>query len=150
MRNSFIDLDSESEDEYKEVFLRAYVMGCHGVGKTSFIKRLLYNTFSITYYPTRAIEIYKKKTFFRLGIKLSIELVDVPQGFLIKDVQPNDIMVIIHDEKEYDIPKIPIRTWLLYRKKHLNICPSYRKIRIENMENIGIDTFINSLIQEYT
>ena len=85
-----------------------------------------------------------------MGIKLSIELVDVPQGFLIKDVQPNDIMVIIHDEKEYDIPKIPIRTWLLYRKKHLNICPSYRKIRIENMENIGIDTFINSLIQEYT
>lgn len=149
MRKSFIELDSDSEEEYKEVFLRIYVVGSHKAGKTSFIHRLLYNKFSITYVPTRALEIYNKKTFVRYGLKMTLELIDVPDGFSIKP-KTNDIMVVVHHRSSYSIPDIPIRTWLLYRDKSLDICPSHKKIYIDNMENTGVDTFVNSLIREYS
>ncbi len=99
MRKTFIDLDSDSEDEYKEVFLRIYVVGSPKSGKTSFIHRLLYNRFSISYVPTRAVEIYNKKTFVRYGLKMTLEMIDVPDGFLIKP-KPNDIMVVVYNKIE--------------------------------------------------
>ena len=144
MRKTFIDLDSDSEDEYKEVFLRIYVVGSPKSGKTSFIHRLLYNRFSISYVPTRAVEIYNKKTFVRYGLKMTLEMIDVPDGFLIKP-KPNDIMVVVYNKIECNIPNVPIRTWLLYRNKRLDICPTHKQLYIDNMENSGVDTFINSV-----
>lgn len=150
MRKSFIYLDSDSEEEHKDVNISIYVIGLKKAGKTSFIKRLLYNEFSLSYFPTRLIEIYRKKTFHIQGLSLTLELVDIPDNFTLKKTKTNDILVIFVNDKLPKIPNIPIRTWLLYRKKKYNICPSNRIIHIDNMENIGFDIFLNSIIKEYS
>lgn len=150
MRKSFINLDSDSEDEHKDVDVKVYVVGLKKVGKTSFIKRLLYNDFTVSYFPTKLVEIYEKKTYYRNGIYLTLEFVDIPEMFQLKNTNTEDILVVFVNDKLPPIPNIPIRTWCLYRNKPFNICPKNRTIQIDNMENIGFDTFLNTLIKEYS
>lgn len=150
MRKSFLQLESDSEEELKNVSINLYVIGKQKVGKTSFIKRLLYNEFSFSYVPTRAVEIYKEKTFHTLGLNLTLQFFDIPHNFVLKNTNPNDVMVVFVIDELPSIPKIPIRTWLLYREKTFPICPKNRQIHIDNLENTGFVAFINSLVVEYS
>ena len=151
MRKSFIEVDSESDDEYKELSLRIYVIGKAKAGKTSFIKRMLYNEFSILYTPTRAVEIYNKKSFYRHNLLMHLQFVDIPEGFRLKDSKVSDVLAVVCNDTLPTLPELPMRTWFLYRNKiDIDKCPLHRQIRIDNMENVGCKAFLNSIIHEYT
>ncbi len=150
MRKSFIDLDSDSEEEHKDVSIRVYVFGERKAGKTSFIKRMLYNEFSLQYTPTRSVEIYNKKSWNRRGLHLTLQFIDIPMGFTITRTNVDDIVIIFVNDRLPPLPKFPLRTWVLYRKETKKLCPNNRTIQIDNMANVGFDTFLNSVIEEFS
>ena len=155
MRKSYIEIDSDEEIDLKPIHIKAYVIGEKNSGKTSFIKRVLFNTFTFYYTQTKSIEIYKKIHFKQSSLshsyrpKLSIEFWDIPPNYEIKTINTNDILVVIYKDKMPTLPNIPVRTWLLYRHtKPKDICR--KKIKIDNLENTGIKQFIQSLLKEFT
>ena len=155
MRQSYIEIDSDEEIDLKPIHIKAYVIGEKKSGKTSFIKRVLFNTFTFYYTQTKSIEIYEKKHFNQSSLshsyrpRLSIEFWDIPPNYKINRIHTNDILVVIYKDKMPTLPNIPVRTWLLYRdKKPKNICT--RQIKIDNLENTGIKTFIQSVLNEFT
>ena len=138
MRQSYIEIDSDEEIDLKPIHIKAYVIGEKKSGKTSFIKRVLFNTFTFYYTQTKSIEIYEKKHFNQSSLshsyrpRLSIEFWDIPPNYKINRIHTNDILVVIYKDKMPTLPNIPVRTWLLYRdKKPKNICT--RQIKIDNL-----------------
>ena len=62
MRVPYYDLSSDSEDDDDPILHTSVcVIGAPKVGKTSFIKRLVHNEFSLFYSPTNTIEITTKR-----------------------------------------------------------------------------------------
>lgn len=155
MRKSYIEIDSDEEIDLKPIDIKAYVIGDNRSGKTSFIKRILFNTFTFYYTETKAIEIYKKIHYKSYNLsdscrpKISIQFWDIPPTHSIKPSSANDILVIIFKNKMPKLPNKPMRTWLLYRDKEPDFVCS-RKIKIDNLENSGIKTFIYSVLKEFT
>lgn len=156
MRKSYIELDSDEEIDSKPIHIKAYVIGDNKSGKTSFIKRVLFNTFTFYYTQTKSIEIYKKIYYKAYNLshsyrpKISIEFWDIPPNYNINKMNINDILIIIFNNKMPKLPNIPIRTWLLYREKKPPNFSCNNEIKIDNLENTGIKTFIQSVLNEFT
>ena len=155
-RISFIDLDTnDMELNLNPLYIKAYVIGTSCSGKTSFIKRMLFNTFTFYYTETRAIEIYKPKQFKQKCLTnsfrplINVEFWDIPPNQHITNTETNDILIIIYKDKMPCIPSIPIRTWILYRDDKPKGF-STKKIKINNLENTGIEDFKISFLNEFT
>jgi GTPase SAR1 family protein len=55
-----VDYDEDSDDDTSYVYKNVFVIGAQKSGKTSIIKRLTKNSFTLYYTPTIAIEIFGK------------------------------------------------------------------------------------------
>ncbi len=156
MRKSYIELDSDEEIDSNPIHIKAYVIGANRSGKTSFIKRILFNTFTFYYTQTKSIEIYKKIIYKPYSLsdsyrpKINIEFWDIPPNYKINKIHINDILIVVFKDKMPQLPNIPIRTWLLYRDKKPNNFTCVNEIKIDNLENTGIKTFVKSVLNEFT
>ena len=52
------DSFSEDEEEKDVYYIKIFVVGEPNVGKTTLIKRILFNSFTLCYTPTKTVEIY--------------------------------------------------------------------------------------------
>lgn len=155
-RTCYLDLDNDDYDiKLKPIQIKAYVIGEAKSGKTSLINRILYNSFTLYYSKTKSIEIYKTIEYPQISNsnccrpKIYLQLWDVPSPFEIKKIGIHDILIVVVNDKIPMLPSVAIRTWVLYRnEKPQGICN--KKIKIDNLENIGIKKFINSVLKEFT
>lgn len=157
-RISYLDLDKEDHEiNCTPIFINAYVIGNKKSGKTSFIKRVLFNQFTLYYTRTSNIEIYKKikiksKNFTNYYYPdIFLQFWDIPENHIksleTKKISSNDILIIVTNNNLPILPNIPFRTWVLHRNS-INV--SFGKhIKLDNLENVGIKTFMNSLLEEF-
>ncbi len=83
--------DSDSDEEHGMVTV--YVLGDRGVGKSSFIQRILHDTFSLYYTPTRSCEIHEPSV---IGGKVYC-FVEIPRGYIPRRKVHVDIVLLMHD-----------------------------------------------------
>tara|TARA_Y100001936_G_C16023625_1_gene641054 strand:+ start:442 stop:966 length:525 start_codon:yes stop_codon:yes gene_type:complete len=158
MRKSYLDTSEDESDE--EECIKKYkiiIIGDKKVGKTSFIKRLKSNEFSIQYTPTRTIEIYND---ISLG-DIKVDVWDVPPNvcmyYNVSTLQSDVIIMMFDSNKKESLEKgihlyntlrhklykdtLP-EMWFVYRGKATNICTEYchpdRIFKIDNMSRDGI------------
>lgn len=106
MRKSYLDTDTESEEEEESGrHFKIIVIGPRGVGKSSLIHRLRTNEFSIQYTPTRLIEIY---TDVKLG-DISADIWDVPPNvckfYNLTTLKSDVVLVMFDSDKKESLEK---------------------------------------------
>jgi hypothetical protein len=159
MRKSFLD-SSDDEPDREDEYIKKYkiiVIGDRKVGKSSLIKRLKSNEFSIQYIKTKTIEIYNS---VMLG-DIEVDIWDVPPNvckyYNVTTLKSNVILLMFDsDQKEslerginlYRSVRDKIYTdvlpelWFVYRGKktvnNIEYCHPDRLFHIDNMSRDGI------------
>jgi hypothetical protein len=158
MRKTYLDSSDEESDE-EDVQLKKYkliIIGDNKVGKTSLIKRLQSNDFSVQYNPTKNIEIYNDVL---LG-DVKVNIWDVPpnvcQYYNVSSLH-SDIIILMFDSNKpttlekvielYNILRVKLykmnspELWFVYRgdkKVQTEYCHPDRLFHIDNMSRDGI------------
>ena len=70
-----------------------YVLGDTKVGKSSFIERVLHDTFSLYYTPTRSCEIHEPLDI----VGKVYRFVEIPRGYVPRKQVHVDIVLLMHD-----------------------------------------------------
>tara|TARA_Y100000817_G_scaffold127142_1_gene99693 strand:- start:3377 stop:3907 length:531 start_codon:yes stop_codon:yes gene_type:complete len=119
MRKTYLDTDSEIDDDPEDDPIKQYKIICIGPresGKTSLINRLRSNNFSIQYRPTKMIEIYNDVT---LG-DIKANIWDVPPNickFYNVSTLESDVLLVMFDSDKESSFKEAIKLFLLLRDK---------------------------------
>lgn len=148
--------DSSSEDdEEKDVYdIKIFVVGESNVGKTTLIKRILFNSFTLCYTPTKTVEIYKKVMIGRC----IFTFIDIPYMIDIYNLNagPHDaVAMVVSDSSnvasitkmwEFYFHDIACNFLVVYNKKTVN--SGRRPFQVEpyfevnTMSNEGINKLI--------
>lgn len=159
MRKSYLDSSDDEPDEEEEVYGKKYkiiIIGDRKVGKTSLIKRLQSNDFSIQYNPTKNIEIYNDVL---LG-DVKVDIWDVPpnicQYYNVSSLH-SDVIILMFNSNHpdtltkvidlYNTLRLKLYTtdspelWFVYRGDktiQTEYCHPDRLFHIDNMSRDGI------------
>jgi GTPase SAR1 family protein len=111
MRTPFfnIEWDTDSDEEEEINARKIFVLGDKKVGKSMFINRLVHNSFTLTYIPTRAFEIHDP---VEIAGKM-YQLWEIPTDQLLihgKYVEP-DIVILMFDPKRPETLKSLTSLW---------------------------------------
>jgi len=159
MRKSFLDSSDDEPDEEDPLVdkYKMIVIGDRKVGKSSFIKRLKSNAFSIQYKKTKTIEIY---TNVMLG-DIAVDIWDVPPNvckyYNVSTLKSDVIIVMFDSDKDNSLKRavqlyhsirdkiytdILPEMWFLYRGSktvtNTEYCHPDRLFHIDNMSRDGI------------
>jgi len=165
-RRSFLELDSSDEESEEELpdppYYKLIVLGAEGIGKTSFIKRITRNTFTLTYTPTRNIEIYSNNTYNNMDF----ECWDIPYNickyYNINCLDSDAVILMFNNQKTLvQVESLWKKLYkALYKERtpqmwvvgkiHIDpslvdICPPERLFFIDNMSREGIDELMNDI-----
>lgn len=141
MRTTYLDYSSESDDDgtqHQFYNFKVTFIGATGVGKTSLIKRLKSNRFSLQVPPTLAMEVHKD---VRLG-DIFGTLWEMPQDactrYYLRNFQTDAIVVVVDSDRKKTLQQ-GVALWsLLNEKLHKECVPDiwfvYRGMTV--LENI--------------
>jgi hypothetical protein len=143
LRKTFIDLDTDSDEDQPLTLVNVYVTGYSKTGKTSIVKRISMNVFNLVERPTKCIEIYNK---IKRG-NFVFKLWDVPYH-LFHTIKPtvNDVVLYVVGDVVPPLPTYPARIWVVGRHK---IDTHMRFVRVDAMANTGIRTLLRHIINDF-
>ena len=145
LRKTFIDIDTESDDDNPPMMINVYVTGYPKTGKTSIVKRIALNSFNIIESSTKCIEIYKE---IKLNHRFKIKIWDVPYHlFDTIQLHVNDLVLYVVRDKIPPMPKTPVRLWLISRYDLKTNVPF---IKVDAMSNTGIKDLIKKIIRNFS
>ena len=117
------------------------VLGKKGVGKTSIIHRILYDTFSLIYKQTYLTEYY--------STDIGITFWDIVQ----KPKQKMDILLFVTKDNDYTLlekyPPLPIWVAIVEKDVDIHFCASHRVFEVSNMSKHGIHDLFMSILKYY-
>lgn len=104
------DSSSEDEEEKDVYYIKIFVVGEPNVGKTTLIKRILFNSFTLCYTPTKTVEIYDQVMIGRC----IFTFIDIPYMLDIYNLSagPQDAVAVVVSESS-NVSSI-IKMWELY------------------------------------
>jgi hypothetical protein len=172
VRVTFLELSPESEsdedDEDEDRLIQIFVIGCRKSGKSTFISRVLHNEFTLSYTPTRTIEIH---TPTRVG-NLLYEMWEVPPDIpLAKDIAPDAVLLLFdpNENSMNDITQIwetfvnnlhlvhPPHLWVVVQDMNtlsaipnVAFCAQERIFKVNNCSLDGMLELIGDIVNTFT
>lgn len=145
IRKTYIDIDTDSDedDKTRKALINVYVTGYPKTGKTSIVKRIVFNTFNLIEKSTKSIEIYKK---INVGTYI-FRVWDVPYHlFETISLKVNDVLIYVVSNVIPPMPKVPVRMWIVSRE-HVDTTLPF--VKVDAMCNTGIKTILKKIIKSF-
>ena len=159
MRTPFFFIDDESDEECQKKVAHVFVIGSKKVGKSTFIHRVTRNEFSLSYVPTKNLEVYEP---VKIGLRY-LKMYDIPEDLIESTVaQPDAVILMCNDAESlsklkrlYEKLNKLSETWVVIQNmgtalpeiSSINICHPERVFTVNNCSTDGIGDLVYDILQ---
>ena len=159
MRTPFFFIDDESDEECQKKVAHVFVIGSKKVGKSTFIHRVTRNEFSLSYVPTKNLEVYEP---VKIGLRY-LKMYDIPENIVETIVAQPDAVILMCKDAESLSKLKPLyeklnnlsEIWVVMQNMgtalpdipNINICPRERVFTVNNCSTDGIGDLVYDILQ---